>query len=54
MCIYYYLRNRYFLKRKKKKDANLGWNCPSVLTSGSFFQSPLPPFSVYYTWASGR
>lgn len=53
MCIYYYLRNRFFLKKEEKKDTNLGWNCPSVLTGGSSSQS-FPPCSVYYTWGSGQ
>lgn len=54
MCIYYYLRNRFFFKKKEEKERHqrrveLPFQVDQLAALFNF-----PPFSVYYTWASGQ
>jgi hypothetical protein len=54
MCIYYYLRNRFFFLEKEEKERHhskvkLPFQVDQLAARLNF-----PPFSVYYTWASGQ
>lgn len=53
MCIYYYLRNRFFFFKKEEKERHQSRaELPFQVDQLAALQ--FPPFSVYYTWASGR
>lgn len=54
MCIYYYLRNRFFKKgRKERHQPRL--ELPFCVDRWQLFSILLPPpRSVYYTWGSGQ
>lgn len=52
MCIYYYLRNRFFLKKEEKERHQPKVELPFRVEGVAFSASP--PFSVYGTWVSGQ
>lgn len=52
MCIYYYLRNRFFLKKEEKERHQSRAELPFQVDQLAALRFPL--FSVCYTWASGR
>lgn len=53
MCIYYYLRNRFLFKKEEKERHQPRLELPFCVDQWQHF-SISPPFSVYYTWASGQ
>lgn len=53
MCIYYYLRNRFFLKKEEKERHQPRVELPFQVDQWAALVS-FPPFSVYYTWVSGQ